>query len=168
MDKSDFRSRDGRRAPAPPCTIEGGIQYVLKGENELLQAISARAPVPQILNDICSALDCQIGNIVSLISLLEDDPGTVSEMAWSASHFGLHIFSSAGIAAEGGELLGSLEMYSCCPRNPSTREIQWIERAACLAAIAIGRDKEAGKAAREAGREPVQTAERVRATGFLN
>lgn len=126
-----------------PRHSEGRIQYLLKAEEQILRSISARAPVPQILNGICCALDCQIGNMVSLISLPENDATSAAEIARNAALFGLYIFFSAGIVAESGEELGSLEMYCCVPRNPSLREFQLIERAACLAAIAIERDIEA-------------------------
>lgn len=141
----EHRSRPGERRliPVPPHHSEGRIQYLLNAEEKILQSISARAPVPTILNEICTALDCQMGNMVSLISLPEDETASVSEIARNAELFGLHIFLSVGIFAESGKELGSLEMYCCTPRNPSRGEIQLIQRAACLAAIAIERDAEA-------------------------
>lgn len=53
-------------------------------------------------------------------------------------------FCTEGVFAENDELLGSLEMYCCDPRSPSADELQLIERAKCLAALAIKRDFEAG------------------------
>jgi hypothetical protein len=63
----------------------------------------------------------------------------------NAAHFGLHTFCSEGIAAENDEVLGFLEMYSSVPREPTAEEVQLIERAKCLAAIAIKRHNEAGR-----------------------
>jgi hypothetical protein len=55
----------------------------------------------------------------------------------NTAHFGLHTFCSEGITTENDELLGFLEMYCRVPRDSTTEEIQLIERAKCLAAIAI-------------------------------
>jgi hypothetical protein len=116
---------------------EGGVHYLLEAEEQILRAIAARAAVPEILNEICTALDCQIGNMVSLISVPEDDMASTAEIARNAALFGLHIFSSKAIFGECGEELGSLEMYCCTARDPSEHEVQLIARAACLAAIAM-------------------------------
>jgi hypothetical protein len=120
------------------------IKYLLSAEEQLLRSISARAPLPEVLNGICSALDCQIGNVVSLISLPSDDVGDLATITVNAALFGLHTFCSEGVVAENEELLGSLEMYCTAARSPSASEFQLIERAKCLAAIAIKLDKEAG------------------------
>jgi len=120
-------------------------QYLLNTEERILQSISARAPLPELLNAICSALDCQIGSVVSNISLPEDDANELAAVAGDAAFFGLFAFFSAGIVAESGELLGSLEMYCCFLRGPSANELQLIERATCLAGIAIQRDNDSGK-----------------------
>jgi hypothetical protein len=55
----------------------------------------------------------------------------------------LHTFCSEPIVTEKDELIGSLELYCSFPRSPSASESQWIERARCLAAIAIKLDQEA-------------------------
>ena len=142
MDNSDFRSREPGQNPALPQHAEGRTHYVLKAEERILQLISSRAALPEILNEICNALDCQIGNIVSLISLPEDDESRAIEIAQSADLFGLHMFYSAAILAESGEEVGSLEMFCCVPRGPSHYDSQLIDRAVCLAAIAIERNLE--------------------------
>jgi hypothetical protein len=144
MDKFHSRSRERWEIPMPPRHFEDRIQYLLKAEEHILRSIFTRAPLPRVLNEICSALDCQIGDMVSLISLSEDDATSAADIAQNAALFGLYIFISAGIVAESGDELGSLELYCCVPRNPSRREFQLIERAACLAALAIERDMEAG------------------------
>jgi hypothetical protein len=124
-------------------SVDDKIQYLLRAEEQLLQAISSHASLPKVLNEICSALDFQIGNVVSLITLPGDDPSDLAAIAMNAAHFGLHTFCSEGIAAENDEVLGFLEMYSSVPREPTAEEVQLIERAKCLAAIAIKRHNEA-------------------------
>jgi hypothetical protein len=145
MDEHRSRDRERRSIPVPPDHSERQIQFVLSEEEKILQWISDRAPVPEILSEICTALDRQIGNIVSRISLPGDDRTSTSEIARNAVLFGLHAFFSAGIFAESSEELGSLEIYCCAPRNASSDDIRSIERAACLAAIAIERDIEERK-----------------------
>jgi len=142
MDESKFRSLAKWQISVPPRYSENRIQYLLKGEEQIFQSISARAPISTILDDICNALDCQIGNTVSLISVPNNNVMSAAETSRSAALFGLHIFSSVVIGAESGEELGSLETYCCVSRNPSPREFQLIERAVCLAAIAIKRHRE--------------------------
>ena len=143
MNKSHSGTGGGAQGRMPPFESEDKIQYLLSAEEQLLQSISTGAPLPGVLNGICSALDCQIGNVVSLISLAEDDPSELAAIAMDAAFFGLYTFCSEGVVAENNELLGSLEMYCSSPRSPSARESQWIERAKCLAAIAIKLDQEA-------------------------
>ncbi len=140
------------------CHSDDKIQYSLSAEEQLLQSISTRAPLPQVLNEICCALDCQIGNVVSLISVPGDDASELGAIAMSAALFGLYTFCSEGIVAENDELLGSLEMYCSVSRSPSASEYQLIERAKSLAAIAIKLDSEADHQAKcdTRGNRPVQ------------
>jgi hypothetical protein len=144
MDEQHSRQRESRPIHVQLRHSEGRVQYLLTAEEQILRSIAFRAPVSEILNEICAALNCQIGNMVSLISLPEDDIASTAEIARNAPLFGLHIFFSAGIFGECGEELGSLEMYSCDPRNPSSHELQWIERAVCLATIAMETETKAG------------------------
>lgn len=129
------------------------IHYLLSAEEQILQSISARAPLPEILNGICSALDCQIGNVVSLISLPRDEPSGLAQIAMNANLFGLYSFCFEEVGAEDGAPLAYLEMYSCFPQSPSASELQLVERAKCLAALAIQRDLEAECRADDRGRE---------------
>jgi hypothetical protein len=124
---------------------EGQVQFLLNAEEKILQWISARAPVPEILNEISTALNFQIGNIVSFIFQPEDDVTSTAEIARNAALFGLHVFSSAGIVAESGDELGSLEIYCHAPLKPSSHQLHLIERAACLAGIAIERNIQKGQ-----------------------
>jgi hypothetical protein len=144
MEESHSRFGESRQPMVPLRDSEGRIQYLLKAEGQILQSISARAPVPEILNDICAALDCQIGNMFSLFCLPGDDAIDAFELARNARLFGLSIFVSVGIFAQSGEELGSLEMYSCDPRDPSPCELRLVDRAVCLAAIAIDRELAVG------------------------
>jgi len=144
MDESHSSFGENHQPSVPPRDSEGRIQYLLKAEGQILQSISARVPVPEILDDICAALDCQIGNMVSLFCLPGDDAIDAFELARNARLFGLFIFVSVGIFAESGEERGSLEMYTCEARNPSLCELRLVDRAICLAAIAIDRDLAVG------------------------
>lgn len=138
------RRRNLSREHQPPPNSEHRIQFVPSVEKQFLQSISGHPPLAEVLNKICGALDCQIGNVVSLISLSTDDAGERAGIAASAALFGLYIFCSQGISGKNNEPLGSVEIYSCVPRLPSVRECQWVKRATRLAALAIRRDIETG------------------------
>ena len=144
MHEYHFGSRAKSQKRSAPRKRDGKTQYLLSAEGQILQSISARAPLPELLNKICSALDCDLGNMVSLISLLDGGVTDLAEVARDAKHFGLYAFCSAPVIGENAEPLGSLEMYCCVPRRPSFDELQLVERAACLAAIAIRRCDEGG------------------------
>jgi len=145
MSEYGFGSRDKPQMRETHPNCDNKIQYLLDTEEQLLQQISSHAPVPGVLNGICIALDCQIGNVVSLISLPEGGASEAGAIATNAALFGLFTFCSEGIVAENDELLGTLEMYCSVRRSPSAAEFQLIERAKCLAAIALKLDKEAGR-----------------------
>jgi hypothetical protein len=124
-------------------SLDGKPHYFLKAEEQLLKLISSPAALPKVLNEICRVLDCQIGNVVSLISLPGDDAGDLEAIARNAALFGLYTFCSEGVFDESEESLGFLEVYSTVARSPNTNEFQVIERIICLAAIAIKRHNEA-------------------------
>jgi hypothetical protein len=151
---SEYNSgrRDGPRQRKARGNSDDRIQYLWKAEERLLQLISTHAPLPKALNEICSALDCQIGNVVSLISLPGGDADELAAIAMNATLFGLHTFCSEEIVAENEELLGFLEMYTSLPRCPSRDEAQFIECAKCLAAIAIKLHNEAHRQGRGGAR----------------
>jgi hypothetical protein len=142
MNEYDLGSGARPQKPAER-SIDGQTQYFLRAEEQLLQSNSSHTALPKVLNEICRALDCQIGNVVSLITLPGDDPSELAAVAMNAAYFGLHTFCSEGVAAENDELLGFLEMYCSVPRNLTDEEVHLIERAKCLAAIAIKRHNEA-------------------------
>jgi hypothetical protein len=99
-------------------------------------------PLAELLNSICNALDCEIGNVVSLVSILDDDTTDPAAIAGNATHFGLHMFCSMRVVSANRGPLGKLEVYSCEPGLPDRRELDIIKRAAWLAAIAIERENE--------------------------
>jgi hypothetical protein len=138
MYKSHSRTRDNSQKRKVHHNLDNKFRYLLRAERQPLE-------VRGILDGVCNALDCQIGNVISFISLQGNDANELSAIAMTAELFGLYIFYSEDLVAENAVTLGSLEMYCCAPRTPSAGEIQMIERAACLAAIAIQFDTEAGK-----------------------
>ena len=142
MDESEFRSLGKWQISVSSRHSENRIQYLLETEEQVLQSISVRAPISKILNDICNALDCQIGNMVSLISMPDNNASSGAEVSHSVALFGLYSFASAAIGAGSVEGLGILEMYCCVLRKPSPPEFQLIERAVCLAEVAIKRHRE--------------------------
>ncbi|HKM68014.1 MAG TPA: hypothetical protein VJX70_12675 [Candidatus Acidoferrum sp.] len=113
------------------------IQTVLAGEGHLLDLISKGAPLPQVLDKVCTALDLQVGNVVSLVQFLDDEEHTLHTIAQSAAEFGLTAFSCSAILSPNGEFFGTIETYCCVPRKPTASENQLIKRAAHLAALAI-------------------------------
>jgi hypothetical protein len=143
MNKFQHRTPDRSQKRMAHCHSCAEVQYLLGSEEQILQAISSHAPLPEVLDGICCALDCQIGSVVSFVSLPGDDAGEIAEIASMAPLCDVHPFCSEGIVTENDELLGSLEMYCAVPRGPSANEVQLIERAACLVAIAIKLDIEA-------------------------
>jgi hypothetical protein len=137
MADNHFPLRDRSQERWPRHDPGGEIQYLLRAEGQILQSISARMPLAEILHKICNALNSEIGNMISLVSLPNDDATGLATIVKSATLFGLYKFCSARVEDGNDKSLGSLEMYSCVPRRPFLSEIQLIERAACLAAIAI-------------------------------
>ena len=109
----------------------------LAGEVQLLELISEGAPLPHILDGVCTALNVQLGNVVSLVLLPDHAEHTSHAFEQSAAMFGLTTFSCTPILSTEGEFLGTLETYCCFSRKPSSTESEVIERAAQLAALAI-------------------------------
>jgi hypothetical protein len=144
MDESRSRAHEKWQITVPSRASGRTIQYLLKAERRILELISAGTPLLEILNEIGSALDCQIANIASLFALSSRDTGESATNDMNAALFGLYTFCSASLVGANHELLGSLKIYCGIPHSPSLEEFQLIERAACLAAIAIEHDVEAG------------------------
>jgi len=113
------------------------LPTLLAGEGQLLEMISAGAPLPEVLDRVCSVLDLQVGNVVSLVLLADDGEHTLHTIAQSAAKFGLTSFSCTPILSPTEEFFGTLEMYCCFSRQPSICERELIDRAAHLASLAI-------------------------------
>ena len=122
------------------------VPTVLVGESRLLELISNDKPLAEVLNQICAALDVQIGNVISVALCWEENQPSLNELAEHAARFGLYLFSCCAILSKSEELLGTLETYSCLLINPTVNEVRLIERASQLAALAIQRhDRERGR-----------------------
>lgn len=143
MIEHDFSSGGKIQRRKPDHHAGEKVQFTSGLEEHVLQSISSRVPLPKVLNEICGLLDCHIGNVVSLISLPGDDAGDLAAIAMNAALFGLYTFCSEGVFGESDEPLGFLEMYCTVARNPNASEFELIERALCLAAVAIKRHNEA-------------------------
>jgi hypothetical protein len=117
----------------------GRNQTDLQGEYSILEMISIAAPLPDILNKLCSAIDLQIGNVVSVILLADEAEHGLQAIARGARQYGLHVFWTASISARGKNVLGSFEMCCSVPRTPTTAELQLIQRVTNLAGLAIRR-----------------------------
>lgn len=113
------------------------IQTQLADEVQLLEMISAGAPLPEVLDKVCAALDVQMGNVVSLVLLADDGEHTLHNIAQNAAKFGLTSFSCVAILSPSEEFFGTLETYCCFPRKPTHNESKLIERAVHFAALAI-------------------------------
>ena len=145
MNEHDFTSHGKPHEHKLHRGFDDEIQYLLTGEEQLLQSLTSRASLTEVLDRICTALDLKIGNVVSHIALPEDDEDELAAIGMNAALFGLYAFCSEALIAENEEVLGSLEIYCCFSRNPSAEERLWIERAMCLAAIAIQLDDESDR-----------------------
>src|SRR5258708_34356341 len=108
MADSNFSRRDGSEEQGLKRNSGRDIQYLLRGEEQLLQAISARAPLAEVLHKICDALDSEIGNMMSVIALLNDDAAGLEAIAKSASLFGLPKFCSAKVVVWNDQPSGSM------------------------------------------------------------
>jgi hypothetical protein len=114
-------------------------QTLLVGESHVLELISTGAPLTQVLDKLCIALDVQVGNVISLVLFPDDAEHFTHTIAQFAAQSGLSVFCCMAILSLNEELLGTLEMYCCFPRTPTSVEGTLIERAALLAALAIQR-----------------------------
>jgi len=127
-------------SPQGKCTDNSSCQ--LADEGHILELISLGAALPWILNKLCTSLDVQIGDVVSLFTLPDEEIGHLCADAQSAMQMGLSIFSSKDIFSPDGTLLATLEIYGCGSRRPAAHEYQLIERVMNLAGVALGRHKD--------------------------
>lgn len=129
-----------RKSAVLPRASEARTHPLLKAELPILHSISAHAPVREILHQICTALDLQIGDVASLFSLPGDDALERAAIDVMAEYYHLSPFYSEDVVGSNLELLGSLQLYCGVPRSPSASELQLIKRATCLAGLAIKGD----------------------------
>ncbi len=132
-----FRSRRRPREFRMYRQESGNMHTLLAGEGHLLELISSGAPLPQVLDKVCTALDVQVGNVVSLVLFPDDEEHFVHTIANTAAEFGLSVFSRTAILSPSEELFGTFEIYCCFPRTPAPSEDRLIQRATHLAALAI-------------------------------
>jgi len=126
--------------PLPLLARRAGKKRMdLQGEKNILDLILTGAPLAAILNNLCTAIDLQLGNIVSVMLLPDNKERDFKTIAHGALQFGLHLYWSADIVSWDEGVLGSFEMYCCVPRRPTAFELELIRRATHLAAIAIRR-----------------------------
>lgn len=133
-----------KRSPADfrlhrQCTDNRRAQVV--GERQILELISLGAPLPGILNKLCMMLDVRIGDVVSIVSLVNADENHLCSMTRSALQVGLDIFSSSAILSSDRTCLGVLEIFGCDPRRPTLPECRLIDRVTYLASLALQRPR---------------------------
>jgi hypothetical protein len=112
-------------------------------ERQILEVIALGAPLPGILNKLCSMIDAQIGNVVSVVSLADETESHFGPRSQTAMRVGLTEFSSTDIFSRSKTLLGTLEIYTCDSRQPTPDENRLIQRVVRLAAVALQRHKDA-------------------------
>ena len=115
----------------------------LAQERQILEMIVLGAPLPETLNRLCSIIDVEIGDVVSVVSLADEEGIHFCPKAQSAMQVGLTLFSSTDILSRSKNLLGTLEIYGCDPRLPTLHESQVIQKVARLVAIAVQRHEDA-------------------------
>jgi hypothetical protein len=113
------------------------MQTLFAGKGQLLELISEGAPLQHVLDKLCTALDVQLGNVVSLVLFPEDEEHILHTIAHSAAKFGLTLFSCVAILSPSEVFLGTLETYCCYSRKPTLGEGELIEKAVRFAALAI-------------------------------
>jgi hypothetical protein len=123
----------------PPWQCNDTRRCQSMGERQIRELIFLGAPLPGILNKLCMMINLRIGNVVSIISLLDEDQNHFCSITQSAQQVGLDVFSLDAILSREHALLGTLEIYGCDPRRPTPRESHLIQRALDLAAIALQR-----------------------------
>lgn len=126
-----------------PCQhLDDGKRSQLAGESRILELISLGAPLPGTLDKLCAAMDYQIGDVVSLVSVSDREENDLYSITQSAMQFGLNVFSSTRILSRDRILLGTLQIYCCDQRRPTPHEDHLIERVTYLALVALQRYKD--------------------------
>jgi hypothetical protein len=140
--KAVDREARAKRAPrefSPHRHCQDNKCALLAAEGQILESISLGMPLPEIFNRLCAAIDVQIGNVVSILSLPGEDENHFCSITQSAMRLGLDVFWFNGIFSRDGALLGTIKIYACDSRLPTPHEHKLIERTSHLAAIALQR-----------------------------
>jgi hypothetical protein len=103
----------------------------------LSHLISTNAPLPEVLNKLCAAVDRQVGNVVSVVLFPDGKEHTLPAIGKAVARYGLFVFSCAAILSPDGKVCATFETYSCIPRSPTPEESGLVEQAARFAAIAF-------------------------------
>jgi len=103
----------------------------------LLYLLPNTVPLPEVLNNLCAAVDRQVGNVVSLVLFPDGKKHTLRAIGEDVARYGLFVFSCAAILSPDGKVRATFETYSCIPRSPTPEESALVEQAAHLAAIAF-------------------------------
>ena len=114
-------------------------RYQVVGERQVLELISLGAPLPDILNKLCTIIDVRIGDVVSMVSLPDEAENHFCSITHSALQVGLEIFSSSAILSSDQLFLGMLDIFGYDLRRPTTLEYYLIDRVTYLAALALQR-----------------------------
>ncbi|HEV7967216.1 MAG TPA: hypothetical protein VGP19_06595 [Candidatus Acidoferrales bacterium] len=115
------------------------------GEGQIVELISLGTPVAGILDTLCAAIDSQIGNVVSLVLLPDEQEFDLFSLTQVALQFGLYVFSSTRILSSDKSLLGTFQIYCCDQRRPNPHEAELITRVTRLAADAFQCHQDAGE-----------------------
>jgi hypothetical protein len=107
------------------------------GEHQILELISVGAALPGILNKLCMMIDVRIGDVVSIVSLADAEENHFCSVTNGALQGRLEIFSTRAILSPDGSFLGTLEIYGCDPRRPTSLESHLIDRVTHLASMAL-------------------------------
>lgn len=124
----------------------------LAGERQILELISLGAPLPGILNRLCTAIDVHIGNVVTAFSPPDQDENHLCFETQSAMRMGLDVFWFHRILSGDRAFLGTIRIYGCDSRQPTPHEHKLIERISHLAGIALQRHEDEQGFERPSGR----------------
>ena len=155
MDNRDSRAKRTPKALWRYENCTDNSYGPLAQERQILEMIVLGAPLSGTLNELCSMIDLEIDNAVSVVSIVGDAGGHVSANAKMATQVGLILLSSTDIFSRSKTILGTLEIYGCDPRLLSASENQLIQRVARLAAIALQRNKDAQELKRSSGNSEI-------------
>jgi hypothetical protein len=117
----------------------------LVAERQIVESISLGAPLRGILNQLCTAIDLQIGNVISIVFLPDEQEYDHFSITHVATQFGLKVFSSTRILSGDKSLLGTFQIYCCEERRSTLHESGLIGRVIHLAGVAFQSHEDAGE-----------------------